>query len=476
MIMPFKPKKVVLSVSAILASTMLMSFSAQAQEYSFGQCVDLTLTQNPEIGASRYRLQQAESALKESDAHRLPQVTLSATAMNSDDALNVFGMKLSQRQATLGDFGFDNQTAVAFNGANWNYEPHDLNHPGSHTDFNTRLEVMIPVWNGGRVSSYQEQAKAMIQAAQHGDEAVKQMLTYSVYQAYEGVHTAKSFVQVAEQAVKAAQSYVETTKNMVEQGIVVKSELLSANVHLSQAMTALEKAQTQEQIAKDNLRMLMNIDDHSPLTVGPRVDLTVPSQDLQKLLEMASSTNPQLEASREVVRSSVAAIDASKADNYPSFNIMARGDTHDKNLGFGAQSYTVAGVVSWKLTDFGLTSSKIDQANALANEKQAALQSKENQTKLMVLKAWRSLQVAEKQRESNKLAVGQAEEAQRLIMKRYKNGVATMTEVLASQAQLDQSRADLVRSTFEINIQKAQLRLATGTMDMHDLQTKNMVN
>ena len=93
-----------------------------------------------------------------------------------------------------------------------------LNHPGSHTDFNTRLEVMIPVWNGGRVSSYQEQAKAMIQAAQHGDEAVKQMLTYNVYQAYEGVHTAKSFVQVAEQAVKAAQSYVETTKNMVEQG------------------------------------------------------------------------------------------------------------------------------------------------------------------------------------------------------------------------------------------------------------------
>ncbi|MBD3822453.1 MAG: TolC family protein, partial [Thiotrichales bacterium] len=264
--------------------------------------------------------------------------------------------------------------------------------------------------------------------------------------------------------------------NMVEQGIVVKSELLSANVHLSQAMTALEKAQTQEQIAKDNLRMLMNIDDHSPLTVGPRVDLTVPSKDLQKLLDMASNTNPQLEASREVVRSSVAAIDASKADNYPSFNIMARGDTHDKNLGFGAQSYTVAGVVSWKLTDFGLTSSKIDQANALANEKQAALQSKENQTKLMVLKAWRSLQVAEKQRDSNKLAVGQAEEAQRLIMKRYKNGVATMTEVLASQAQLDQSRADLVRSTFEINIQKAQLRLATGTMDMHDLQTKNMVN
>lgn len=462
--MSLKPRKIVLSISAILAGSMLSSLPVQAQEYTFRQCVDTTLTQNPEIGASRYRLQQAESALNQADAQRLPKVTLSATAMNSNDALNVFGMKLSQREATFRDFGFADQSKGI------DYAPDDLNNPKAHSDFNTRLEVMIPVWNGGVVSSYQEQAKAMIQAAQHGDEAVKQMLTFHVYQAYEGVHTAKAYVQVAEQAVKAAKSYVETTKNMVEQGIVVKSELLSANVHLSRAMTGLEKAQTQEQIAKDNLKMLMNVNDNTPLTVGPRVDLTVPSDNLQKLLTMANDANPQVEASRQVVRSSLAAIDASKADNYPSFNIMARGDTHDKNLGFGSNSYTVAGIVSWKLTDFGLTSSKIDQANAAANEKQAALQSKENQTKLMVLKAWRSLQVAKKQRHSNKLAVVQAEEAQRLIMKRYKNGVATMTEVLASQAQLDQARADLVRSTFEINIQKAQLRLATGTMDLGGLK------
>lgn len=461
--MSLKLNKLVLSISTVLTTTMLMSAPAKAQQYSFPQCVDLTLTQNPEVGASRYRLKQAESALDESNAHRMPQVTLSATAMNSDDALNVFGMKLSQRQATFRDFGFADQSKGI------DYAPNDLNNPGSHSDFNTRLEVMIPVWNGGRVSSFQEQAKAMIQAAQHGDAAIKQMLTFHVYQAYEGVHTAKSFVQVAEQSVKAAQSYVTTTKNMVTQGIVVKSELLSANVHLSQAMTALEKAQTQEQIAKDSLRMLMNVDSETPLTVGKRVDLSLPSDNLKQLLTMANNANPQVEASRQMVRSSLAAIDASKADNYPSFNIMARGDTHDASLGFDSHSYTVAGVVSWKLTDFGVTSSKIDQANAVANEKQAVLQSKENQTRLMVLKAWRNLQVSEKQSESNKLAVGQAEEAQRLIMKRYKNGVATITEVLASQAQLDKSRADLVRSSFEINIQKAQLRLATGTMDMRDM-------
>lgn len=459
--MQLKPHYLAMSVSVALLG---VSWSVQAQTYDFKQCVDLTLQQNPEVSVSGARIDQARSALNESNAQRMPKVTLSATATNSNDALNVFGMKLGQREATLGDFGFNNATAAAFNAGDWNYAPHDLNYPGSHTDFNTRLEVMLPIWNGGRVSSYQEQAKAMIQAAQHGDEAVKQVLTFNVYQAYEGVYTAKAFVNVANQAVKAAQSYVETTENMVQQGIVVKSELLSANVHLSQALTSLERAQTQELIAKDNLRSLMNLDANADLSVGPRVDIALPADTLTEMTGMALHANPQLEATREAARSSRAAVDASRADRYPSFNVMARGDTHDQNLGVSSSSYTVAGIMSWKLTDFGVTSSKIDRANALANEKNATLQSKENQTRLQVLKAWRTLKVAEKQSESNRLAVEQAEEAQKLIMKRYKNGVATMTEVLASQAQLDKSRADLVRSRYEINIQKATLRLATGSM------------
>ncbi|MBD3612823.1 MAG: TolC family protein, partial [Hydrogenovibrio crunogenus] len=188
-----------------------------------------------------------------------------------------------------------------------------------------------------------------------------------------------------------------------------------------------------------------------------------------ELTTMATSTNPKLEAQREEARSSRAAIDASKADQYPSFNIMARGEFNDDTVGFESSSYTVAGIVSWKITDFGITSNRVNQARAAARQKQAALRSQENQTRLAVLKSWRTLKVAEKQVASNRLAVEQAEEAQRLIMKRYKNGVSTMTEVLASQAQLDKARADLVQSIFEKNIHKAKLRLETGVMSIDQL-------
>lgn len=450
-----------------LAIWVALFSSAEAASLDFKACVETALGQNPEMEVSEYRLKQAEYALAESNANRMPQVTASFTGTNSNNALNVFGMKLSQRQATFGDFGFSQFDST--NPDILNVQPDDLNNPGSHSDFNSRLEVMIPVWNGGKVSSYQNQAKAMIKAAQHGDKAVQQYLTYSVYQAYEGVHTARAFVSVAEQAVKASEAYVKTTQNLVDQGVVVRSELLSANVHLSEAKTALEKAKTQELIAKDNLKMLMAVDPNMPLEIGPRLDVSLPANSIEELTAMATSTNPKLEAQREEARSSRAAIDASKADQYPSFNIMARGEFNDDTVGFESSSYTVAGIVSWKITDFGITSNRVNQARAAARQKQAALRSQENQTRLAVLKSWRTLKVAEKQVASNRLAVEQAEEAQRLIMKRYKNGVSTMTEVLASQAQLDKARADLVQSIFEKNIHKAKLRLETGVMSIDQL-------
>ncbi len=437
--------------------------------YEFNTCVETTLNQNPEMSVSAARIKQAESALNEASNSRLPQITASLTASNSDNALNVFGMKLQQRQAALADFGFDNTTANAFATGDYAHQPDALNNPDAHTDFNTRIEMLIPVYNGGKISSYQNQAKAMIKAAQNGDAAVKQFLTFNVYQAYEAVHTARAFIEVSEKAVLAADSYVKTTSNLVKEGILVRSELLSAKVNQSNARMALEKAKNQEAIALESLRMLMALDQSAAFDIGDRKDIDLPAGNVDELISMALSNNPELEAQRNQVSSSFAAVDASKAALYPSFNLMARHDWNDDELGFESGSYTVAGVVSWKITDFGVTTSAVDKANAAAKVKESELRSKENQLRLEVMTSWNKLDIADKQVRVNELAAEQAEEAQRLVLKRYKNGVATITEVLAGQALLDKARAEVVSATYDRNVQAAKLRLNTGTMTLAQL-------
>lgn len=451
-----------------LALSAFLPWSALAATYEFKQCVETTLNQNPEMSVSAARIEQAQSALSEASNRRLPQITASLTASHSDNPLNVFGMKLQQRDATFGDFGI-REFPFSDPASSVDIAPKDLNEPDAHTDFNTRLEMLIPVYNGGLISSYQDQARAMIEAAQHGDAAVRQNLTFHVYQAYEAVHTARAYIELAQQALLAADSYVKTTGNLVEQGVLVRSELLSAKVNQSNARMALEKARNQEKNALEGLKVLMAMESFEPLDVGARVDMDLPADNLQTLVSMAVNHNPQIEAKRQQVASSYAAVGASKADLYPSFNLMARQDWNDDTLGLESSSYTVAGVLSWKITDFGVTRSAVDQANAAAKAEASQLRSQENQLRLALMTSWNNLAVAKKQVAVNELAVAQAEEAQRLVMKRYSNGVATITEVLASQAQLDRARAEVVAATYERNIQAAQLRLQTGSLTLAEL-------
>lgn len=450
-----------------IAAGILLSVPlwAQAGILTFKQSVMQALENNPEMAAADGRIAQAEAALKAANHARLPQVNTELNVVNSDDALNVFGMKLQERQATFNDFGANEFTGSGALGV----APKNLNHPGEWTHYNAKVQLLIPIWNGGKISGYQDQAAALAQAARYGKNAVKQFLTYSVFRAYDAVHTARAYIDVAQKALEAADSYVKTTKNMVEQGIVVKSELLRALVNRSEAQLALDQAQNQEQLALDALRTLLAMDMGEAIEVGDRVMVSLPSEDVVELVSMALTQNPKLAALRKQYESNLAEVKVAKAEQYPHVNALAEKGFNADHFGTQADSYTVALQAKWKLTDFGVTQATVARMRAKANTQAAKLQSEENQVRLQVIQAWRNYLVARKKIATTRLNEQQAEEANRLVLKRYTAGVATITELLASQAQLDKARADHVAAIYEANLQKAKIRFLTGTMTLDQL-------
>lgn len=444
--------KLIKRSAIVLVLSSLFSVSAFAETVNLKTSIQRALNQNPNLEVSQAQLKQAKLALSQAELSRLPQVNLSLTASNSNNALSAFGMKLQQQGVVASDFA-----------------PSALNNPDGYTDFNTRVEMLLPVWNGGKISASQDQASEMIQAALYSDRAMQQFLTYSVYQAYESVHAARAHIKVAEQAKRTADAFVKTTQNLVNEGVVVRSELLSAKVHQSMADAALLKAEGQEQIALDTLKVLMNESRYADIDVGERLDLKLPIDTEADLIEMALGANPVLEAKRKEALSSQFATKVAKAGHYPSFNVMMRQDWNDDSVALNNGSYTVAGVVSWKVTDFGVTQSSVDMANAYAQQKKSSVKAEENRVRLEVQTFWHKLVVAQKEVQADILAVQHATEAQALIVKRYEGGVSTITEVLTSQTRLDEAKAELVSAKFDVNIYKAKLRLATGTMDMNQL-------
>jgi len=176
----------------------LAANAALAEKLEYKQCVATALAQNPDLAISRAQIEQAEAAVRQAQGNKMPRVNLSLTATRSNDALNAFGLKLGQQVVNPAtDFG-----------------PTALNHPDAVNNFNTRIELLVPVYNGGMVQSYVDTAKAYVRAAQSGDEVARQQLTKHVLMAYQGVHTARAYIKLADEARVAAEEYVRISDRL----------------------------------------------------------------------------------------------------------------------------------------------------------------------------------------------------------------------------------------------------------------------
>jgi len=442
---------------------LALAYPVSAETLNFDQCVDVALRQNPGLFASRAQMEQAEAGLQQARGGRLPKVTVSLNGVRSNDALNAFGLKLSQRNATFGDFG-----AGEFNPANPGVlavAPENLNHPAAVNNFNTRIEAQLPLYTGGMIEGYIEQAQSFIRAAQRGDQAARQQVIFHVLQAYEGVHAARAYVGVAKQGEVAAESYVKTISSLLGQGVVVKSDRLSAQIHLEDVRVQLELARNAEASALDQLHMLLGLPLSQPLDVGARVSPSPLPGKPSALREQALADNPGLNALRHQLEAAEAGVKVAKAGLYPQVGLMARQDWNDRNVGLDASSYTLGGTLSWNAFDGGAARGAVDRAAAGKSELAARLRQAESGVEFQVDEAGRKAIEAERRVAVRALVVTHAEEALNLVEKRYKNGVTTITELLAARAQLDKARADGVAANYDLAIQRAALRLAVGKLE-----------
>ncbi|MEW6766045.1 MAG: TolC family protein [Pseudomonadota bacterium] len=446
---------------------------AHAETLDFQQCVQRALTQNPDIEISQAQIEQAQAAVRQAEANHLPKVNLSMTGTYTNDALNAFGLKLGQRNATFGDFGVSSFFEAQANNLPADQilkiAPDDLNHPGGTGNVNSRIEVLVPVYNGGMVSSYVRQARAYTKAAQEGDVHARQQLVKQILMAYQGVHAARAYVKVGEQAQAASEEYVRITERMSQQGMAVRSDYLSAKVHLEDVKVQLAQARNAEAAALDQLHLLLGMPLAEPLDVGPSV-MPMPMQgELPELLAQAKANHPALKAMRNQLDGVSANVDVARAGLLPQFNVMLRQDWNDRDLGFDSSSYTVAGVLSWNAFDAGGTSAAVDRAQAARIEMAARLRQAEDGIQFQLKDAARKTKEADERVAARELALEQAEEAQRLVKKRYENGLATMVELLAAQAQQDKARADLVSARYEQIVQRAEFKRAVGMLSAEQL-------
>ena len=369
------------------------------------------------------------------------------------------------RQSTFNDFAAGACLNALNTGGNpLPIAPAGLNEPDAVTNFNPRVELLVPVYNGGMVQSYVDTAKAYVRAAQSGDRHARQQLVKHVLMAYQGVHTARAYKQVTKEAELAAVEYVRITENLHKQGMAVKSDVLSAKVNLEEVRIKVTEARNAEAAALDQLHLLLGKPLEEPLDVGAQVLPGMLDGTDIELRSRARENHAGLQAMRHQVDAAGAQVNVARAGKKPQFNVMVKQDWNSDSVSFDAGSYTVAGVLSWTAFDGGSSNAGIDRAEAQRGELLAKLRQAEDGVGYQVTEAKRKALEAETRIAARGVAVEQAAEAQRLVKKRYENGVGTLIELLAAQAQLDKARADQIAAQYDLAVNRAELKRAAGVL------------
>lgn len=433
----------------------LFAFPASGAELNFEQAVAQALKANPRLAESAAQTEAAAAGVEAARGLGLPKLRLEANVTRSDNALSVLGFRLAQRQATFHDFGL-----TEFSGpGSLNSAPAALNSPGYVTNYGTGMALTVPVYSGGADTARLQGASAELAAAREGKRQRQAELVFQVLSTYQGVHAARGMLDAARRAKEAAQAYLKTAQALYQQGAAIMSDVLTAKAHLASAQAAQQAAQTQVENALDAFRLTLGLDRTSAVEPGPAAEMPTLAGDIDQLVARALERNPEIAALRAQLAAREAAVEAARGASRPQINLVLRHDWNADTPALQAPATTVAGMLSWDAFDSGVRRAEIARAQAERQAVQAQLAQAEDRLRQSVAERFRAIKTAEARVQADMSAETQAQEAARLLLLRYREGIATFDQLLDARARLDRARADLVQARYQAILERGALRL-----------------
>lgn len=232
-------------ILAVVAVAGLLTASAAAQAptpLTLPQAVSIALEKNPLHKAAVADTHISLAAVRESRSPLLPKITFSEGVVRGNDPVFVFGAKLRQQNFTDADFALN-----------------QLNRPTPITNWSSRFSGQWNLFDGLQSWYGVSRAKFMQQASGQQLDRTDQELVFQAVQAYYGVLLAQKQLQVAQDGVKTAEATEASSRARVESGLVVNSDLLSAQVATASRRQELIQAQNGLALARTQLALALGM-------------------------------------------------------------------------------------------------------------------------------------------------------------------------------------------------------------------------
>lgn len=381
-----------------------------------------------EVGAADARQRLAEAQLRQARAYRMPAIQLQEMWNRTDSPAEAFAFQLNQER-----FSFP-----AFTQSNPN-DPDPLN------TAMTRLEVTVPVYTGGELSGKIEQARLALEAAERRRASAADGAALAAAEAYVMLEQAREYAALLATSRETVSRHVELARAYVGQGMIVRSELLRAEVELARVDELLAEARGNARVAEANLSFRLGADPGSTWELERLPAEAPPIRTKEEWIALASS-RPDLEAARRLLAAGELEASVRRAALLPRVGLTVRHDLFDDQpFGAHGDSTTIMAMAGIEIWNGGRSRAAIAAARAEAEAGRLDVERMERGVRLQVEQAWEEMQTAIVRQSTAGRSLEAAREAERILEERFRSGVAKTLDLLdATTARREAETRELV--------------------------------
>lgn len=494
------------TIAVLLGSSLCV----QAQEvYSLQKCRELALQNNRQLKISNMTVDVAENTRKAAKTKYLPRVDALAgyqhfsreISLLSDDqkntlnnlGTNTFGQlggQIGQNLSSLAQQGVLSPqvaqqlgqllsnvfTPLTQAGNNIGQSINDAFRSNTKNVYAGGIVVNQPIYMGGAIKAANDMAAIGEQVTQNNISLKRQLVLYGVDNAYWLAISLKKKEALAIRYRDLAQKLNEDVKKMIREGVATRADGLKVEVAVNTADMQIARIQSGVSLAKMALCELCGLDLNGDIQLSDEREADLPptpSTQFDNYIIPASDST-RLNETRPELRLLQNAVDMSKQNTkllrslyLPHILLTAGYSVSNPNLFNGFQKrftdlWNIGVTVQVPVWTWGENKYKIRASRTATSIAQLEMDDVRKKIDLEIEQNRLRLKDANKQLATSHKNMAAAEENLRCANVGFKEGVMTVTEVMAAQTAWQTSRMAIIDAEISVKLAQAGLQKALG--------------
>ena len=401
--------------------------------------------QAQEVLAAEARVTAGQARFRQARGYRAPQISFQEMWIRTNNPAEVFAFQLNQGQFSFSDFVVS-----------------DPNNPDYLNNATSRFLLTMPLYTGGELTGRVDQARLAAQAAEIEAAWVENSAALAAAEAYIRLSQARENVALLDHVLETVEAHVQLAQAYVDQGMLVRSELLRAEVERSRIEDLLIEARGQARVAQSNLSFRLGADPAKEWDLQPLHDPEPLAEELQEWLSTAEN-RADLVAAQHMLQAAELEIKVKRSGLLPKIGVAARYDMYSDQI-FSSDNDSAAVMAMLSVDLFSgnrhRSAKAAAEADYLAGQQQIA-QFTEG-IRLEVRDAYERAITARERFLTAQAAQQAAVEVERITEERFKQGVVKMIELVDATTALQETQTRELVARAEAHLTSIALAAKAG--------------